>query len=192
MRTTREMPRLGADLPAEARGGRPADVAGLIRALCTALGRRRGGRPVGFRFTAFPPDSAGGPWLEPEDVDLVVIEVRTRPEHQIVIACHERWHVAGGTGYELGPGLAVTARLTARHAGPAEPPAREDGPDAVVRQAAARAGQGDPSEIRAEAFGLHLGMLLRPSRPARREERFPGAPERINTSLGWGSPASRG
>ncbi|MER5813530.1 toxin-antitoxin system, toxin component [Streptomyces sp. NPDC002033] len=192
MRTTREMRRLGAELLAEVRSAPPADVAGLIRALCTALGRRRGGRPVDFHFTAFPPDSASGLWLELEDVDLVVIEERTRPEHQIVIACHELWHVAEGTGYELGPGMAVAARLTARHAGLAELLAREGGLDAVVRQAAARADQGDPAEIRAETFGLHLGMLLRPYLPARREERFPGALERINTSLGWGSPTSRG
>lgn len=189
------MRRLGADLLAEARITPDADVAGIIGALCAAFARRRGGRPVDFHFTAFPPDSASGLWLELEDRDLVVIEAHTRPEHQLVIACHELWHVDEGTGYDLGQGMAVAARLTGRHGCLAElldsDNDSETGLAAVVRRAAARADMGDPVEIRAETFGLHLGMLLRPYLPAPRAERIPATIERISTSLGWGSSASR-
>ncbi|MEU9232299.1 toxin-antitoxin system, toxin component [Streptomyces subrutilus] len=191
MRTTRAMRGLAGDLLADARLSPPAGAGEIIGRLCAAYARRRGGRKVDHRFASFPPDTASGLWLEMDERDLLVIEERTRPEHQLVIACHELWHIDEGTCDSHGPGMAVAARLTGRHGGLAGLPASDAGLTEVIRQAAARADHGDPAEIRAEIFGLHLGKLLRPYLPPPREERFPEAIERIKTSLGWGSPVSR-
>lgn len=193
MRTTRAMRSLADDLLAAARLAAPADAAAIIGALCAAYGRRRGGdRRVDFHFASFPPDTASGLWLEMDECDLIVIEERTRPEHQLVIACHELWHVDEGSCHTLGPGMVVAARLAGQHGDLAEL-LRSDpdtGLSGVIRQAAARADHEDPAEIRAEIFGLHLGKLLRRYLPPPRAEQFPEAIERISTSLGWGRPAS--
>ncbi|MEU7601600.1 toxin-antitoxin system, toxin component [Streptomyces sp. NPDC040724] len=193
MRTTRAMRRLGGDLLADARLSPPACAAEIIGALCTAYGRRRGGRKVDFRFASFPPDTASGLWLEMDARDLLVIEEHTRPEHQLVIACHELWHVDEGTCDSHGPGMAVAARLTGdaghtdgRRGGLTELLQSDTGLGTVVRQAAARADREDPAEIRAEIFGLYLGKLLKPYLPPPAEEQVPEAIERIKTSLGWG------
>lgn len=185
MRTTRAMRKLGADLVAAARLTANTEAAGIIAELCTAYGRDRD-RPVLFRFAAFPPDTASGLWLEMEDRDLLVIEERTRPEHQLVIACHELWHVDEGTCDRHGTGMAVAARLTGGHGGLAELLRSEHGLSSVVRQAAARADREDPAEIRAETFGLHLGLILKTFLPPPREEQVPEAIERIKSSFGWG------
>ncbi|MBT2449020.1 toxin-antitoxin system, toxin component [Streptomyces sp. ISL-43] len=186
MRTTRAMRRLGDDLQAAADLTPPAEAADIIGALCAAYGRVRGGRPVEFRFASFPPDTASGLWLGLEERDLLVIEERTRPEHQLVIACHELWHVDEGTCDRHGPGMAVAARLTARHGGLAALLGSERGLGSVVRQAAARADREDPAEVRAETFGLHLGKILKTFLPPPREEQVPEAIERIKSSFGWG------
>lgn len=195
MRTTRAMRGLAGELLADARLTPPADVTEIIGRLCAAYARRRGGRTLDFRFASFPPDTASGLWLEMDERDLLVIEERTRPEHQLVIACHELWHVDEGTCDSHGPGMSVAARLTGRDGdgdGDLTELLRSDtGLTDVIRQAAARADHGDPAEIRAEIFGLYLGKLLRPFLPPPREEQFPEAIERIKTSLGWGSPVSR-
>ncbi|MET9610596.1 toxin-antitoxin system, toxin component [Streptomyces sp. NPDC006512] len=186
MRTTRAMRSLGARLLADARLAAPCDAGLIIGGLCAAFARLRGGRPVEFRFVPFPADTASGLWLELDDRDLLVIEARTRPEHQLVIACHELWHVHEGTCDGHGPGMAVAARLTSPHGSLAEL-LRPDAPlEHVVRQAAARADREDPAEIRAETFGLYLGMLLKAFLTPPRQEQFPEEIERINTSLGWG------
>ncbi|CAL9586596.1 hypothetical protein SUDANB120_05158 [Streptomyces sp. enrichment culture] len=184
MRTTRTMRKLGADLLAGVRLVPPADAGAIIGSLCAAYGRRRGGRPVNFRFAGFPPDTASGLWLEMADRDLLVIEERTRPEHQLVIACHELWHLEEGTCDSHGPGMAVAARIAGRHGDLAELLNSQAGLGSVVRQAAARADRQDPAEIRAETFGLHLGKILKgflePPRQAQCEQI-----ERIGTALGW-------
>ncbi|MFJ7269617.1 toxin-antitoxin system, toxin component [Streptomyces sp. NPDC099050] len=188
MRTTRAMRKLGADLLAAARLVPNTDAPGIIGGLCAAYGRGRDhDRPVLFRFAAFPPDTASGLWLEMEDRDLLVIEERTRPEHQLVIACHELWHLDEGTCDRHGEGMAVAARLTGRGGGLAELLLHsEEGLSTVLRQAAARADGSDPAEIRAETFGLHLGKILKTFLPPPREEQVPEAIERIKTSFGCG------
>lgn len=186
MRTTRAMRRLGDDLREAACLTPPAGAAEIIGSLCTAYGYVRGGRRVEFRFAAFPPDTASGLWLGMEDRDLLVIEERTRPEHQLVIACHELWHVDEGTCGRHGPGMTVAARLAGPHGSLADLLGSEPGLSTVVRQAAARADREDPAEIRAETFGLHLGKILQGFLPPPREERVPEAVERIKSSLGWG------
>ncbi|MFJ6792847.1 toxin-antitoxin system, toxin component [Streptomyces sp. NPDC091268] len=186
MRTTRAMRGLGSDLLADAHLRAPSGAGEIIGSVCAAYARRRGGRPVEFRFAAFPPDTASGLWLELVERDLLVIEERTRPEHQLVIACHELWHMDEGVCDRHGPGMAVAARLTAHRGGLAELLRCDTGLETVIRQAAARADREDPAEIRAETFGLHLGKLLKPFLPPPREERAPEAIERIKTSFGWG------
>ncbi|MFD9303789.1 toxin-antitoxin system, toxin component [Streptomyces sp. NPDC060048] len=186
MRTTRAMRRLGDDLTAAADLTPPAGAAEIIGALCAAYGRVRGGRPVEFRFASFPPDTASGLWLGLEERDLLVIEERTRPEHQLVIACHELWHVDEGACDRHGPGMAVAARLTGRHGGLSGLLSSDRGLGSVVRQAAARADREDPAEVRAETFGLHLGKILKAFLPPPREEQVPEAIERIKSSFGWG------
>lgn len=176
---------LASELLAGARLTPPTAIADVIGGLCAAFARRRGGRPVDFRFAAFPPDTASGLWLQLEARDLIVVEERTRPEHQLVIACHELWHVDEGTCDGHGPGMAVAARLTAPHGGLAALLRSDSGLDSVVRQAAARADHEDPAEVRAETFGLHLGQILKAYLPAPRQERFPVEIERIQSSLGW-------
>lgn len=121
-----------------------------------------------------------------DDRDLLVIEERTRPEHQLVIACHELWHMDEGTCGRHGPGMTVAARLTGPHGGLAELLRSDHGLGSVVRQAAARADREDPAEIRAETFGLHLGKILKAFLPPSREEQVPEAIERIKSSFGWG------
>ncbi|MEW2415978.1 toxin-antitoxin system, toxin component [Streptomyces sp. NPDC046866] len=186
MRTTRSMRKLGADLLAEVRRAAPGDAAGIVGSLCAAYGRRRGGRPVDFRFAGFPPDTASGLWLELPDRDLLVIEERTRPAHQLVIACHELWHLEEGTCDSHGPGMAVAARLAGPGGDLAQLLRPDGGLGSVVRQAAARADREDPAEIRAETFGLHLGKILKTFLQAPCEEHFPEPIERIKSSLGWG------
>ncbi|MFD3804260.1 toxin-antitoxin system, toxin component [Streptomyces sp. NPDC058611] len=187
MRTTRAMRKLGRELLAGARLAPPTDAGGIIGGLCAAYGRRRGsGRKVDFRFASFPPDTASGLWLDMDERDLLVIEERTRPEHQLVIACHELWHLDEGTCDRHGPGPAVAARRTGHHGDLAELLRGDTGLSTVVRHVAARADRGDPAEIRAEIFGLYLGKILKPYLPPPREEQFPEAIERIKTSLGWG------
>ena len=91
----------------------PAEPADLYAALCDAMSRRRG-RPVQFRTAAFPPGTASGLWLDMADQDLVVIEERTAPDHQLVILGHELWHMkAGHCGHHV-EGAAVAARLLQR------------------------------------------------------------------------------
>ncbi|MCX4806766.1 toxin-antitoxin system, toxin component [Streptomyces sp. NPDC058682] len=192
MRTTRAMRKLASDLLEGARLTPPADAGEIIGALCTAYAGRRGGeRKVDVHFTSFPPDTASGLWLELDDVDLIVVEQHTRPEHQLVIACHELWHLDEGTSDSVGPGMLVAARLAGHPGRLAELLASESGLEAVVRQVAARADQGDPDEVRAETFGLHLGNALRSYLPSPREQELPEDIERIKSSLGWGSPVPR-
>ncbi|MFB6955833.1 toxin-antitoxin system, toxin component [Streptomyces sp. NPDC056309] len=125
-------------LPAPAR---PADP---YTALCEAMSRRRG-RPVRFRTAAFPPGTADGPWPDMTDQDLVLVEERTAPDHQLVILGHELRHMRAGHGGHHVDGAGVATRLL------------DDGTDlqATVRRAAARSRSGlAEEETAAESLGL--------------------------------------
>lgn len=161
----------------------PAPPDELYRALCAAMSRRRG-RPVHFRTAAFPSGTASGLWLDLVDRDVVVVEERTTPDHQLVILGHELWHMQAdhrglpvdgvGAATRLLPGVVDQAALRA-----------------TVRRVAART-HFDPAEERdAEAFGLLLASKCRTwlacsSRrvPVRRE----GVAGRIGASLGYPGP----
>ncbi|AYN38459.1 toxin-antitoxin system, toxin component [Streptomyces dangxiongensis] len=161
----------------------PAPPDELYRALCEGMSRRRG-RPVKFRTAVFPPGTASGLSLYLTDRDVVVVEERTVPEHQLVILGHELWHVQAGRCGHPGDGVGTAVR-----------PLREDAGHsalrATVRRAAARTRFDLAEERDAESFGLLLASKCRTlltgsaSRgPARRD----GVAGRIEASLGYPRP----
>ncbi|MET7285309.1 toxin-antitoxin system, toxin component [Streptomyces sp. NPDC005573] len=154
----------------------------LYGALCEAMGRRRG-RPVQFRTAAFPPGTASGLWLDMTDRDLVVIEERTAPDHQLVILGHELWHMQAdhGTHQYTGPAVQGAARLLDEET---------DGAAlrAAVHRIAARTRFEQTEEREAETFGLLLAAKFRARMtgsalrgPARRDD----LAGRIEASLGY-------
>ncbi|MFD6288993.1 toxin-antitoxin system, toxin component [Streptomyces sp. NPDC060205] len=158
----------------------PAEPGELYAALCEAMSSRRG-RPVRFRTAPFPPGTASGLWLDMADWDLVVVEERTAPDHQLVILGHELWHMSAGHRGHHVEGAAVAARLLS------------DDADlrATVRRVAARTRFDLADEKDAESFGLLLasrcrGWLAGPGArgPVRRE----GLAGRIEASLGYRGP----
>jgi hypothetical protein len=178
------MRRLCADLVAELRLPAPAAPADLYTALCEAMSRRRG-RPVRFRTAAFPPGTASGLWIDLAEQDLVVVEERTDPAHQLVILGHELWHMQAGHHGRHVQGAAVAARLL------------DDDADlqATVRatapKVAARSRSDHDDEREAEAFGLLLASKCRTwlagsaMRGPVQRDRLAG---RIETSLGYLGP----
>ncbi len=170
LRVRREMARLceallaGLSLPAEAG---PEET---HRALCVAMSGLRG-RPVRFRTAVFPPGTASGLWLAFDDQDVVVVEERTAPNHQLVILGHELWHMAAG--HRGGPVDGVTV--------------------------AARTRFDRWEEAEAERFGLLLASRFRAwtqtapaAAPPGRDPSWPdGLVRRIEASLGGDRPASR-
>lgn len=146
----RDMRRLCAELVGELTLAAPSLPADLYGALCDAMSRRRG-RPVHFRTAAFPAGTASGLWLDMTDQDLVVIEERTAPDHQLVILGHELWHIRAGHGGLHVEGAKVAARLLG------------DDADlrAAVRKVAARSRFDLADEQEAEAFGLLLASKCR-------------------------------
>ena len=146
----REMRRLCGELVAELTLPAPARPADLYTELCEAMSRRRG-RPVHFRTAAFPPDTASGLWLDMADQDLVVIEERTAPDHQLVILGHELWHMKAGHCTHSIEGATVAARLLS------------DDADlrSTVLKVAARSRFDEADEQEAESFGLLLASKCR-------------------------------
>ncbi|MGW3627615.1 toxin-antitoxin system, toxin component [Streptomyces sp. NPDC000880] len=128
----------------------PADPRELCEALCTAMSERRG-RPITLKMTGIPPEvGVTGLWLALEASDIVVVEERAEPEHQLVILGHELWHMeAGHCGNHVG-GAEVAAR--------ALPDANWD--DSLLT-VAARTHFKEADESEAEAFGLLLGSRFR-------------------------------
>ncbi|MFP1628830.1 toxin-antitoxin system, toxin component [Streptomyces sp. 5K101] len=164
----------GIDLPA------PAAPADLYRALCDGMSRHRG-RPVRYRMASFPPGTASGLWLDMAEQDLIVIEERTPPDHQLVILGHELWHMKAGHCSHHVEGAAVAARLLTDEADL----------QATVLKVAARSRSDQAEEREAESFGLLLGSKCRPwltgstgRGPAHRE----CVAGRIEASLGYRGP----
>ncbi|MFF4895097.1 toxin-antitoxin system, toxin component [Streptomyces sp. NPDC001068] len=155
----RDMRRLSGALVGELTLPAPAPPRELYRALCDAMSRRRG-RPVLFRTAVFPPGTASGLWLDLADRDLVVLEERTAPEHQLVILGHELWHMhADHHGHDV-DGVAVAARIVAEGTGDGAGGER-DAVQAAVRRMAARTRFDQAAEQDAETFGLLLASKCR-------------------------------
>ncbi|MFG2682502.1 toxin-antitoxin system, toxin component [Streptomyces sp. NPDC048392] len=150
------MRRLCGELVGELTLPAPARPAELYGALCETMSRRRG-RPVLFRMAAFPPGTASGLWLDMTDRDLVVVEERTAPGHQLVILGHELWHMQAGHGGHDVEGTTVAARLPAG----AGTDRDEEALRATVRAVAARSRFDLADEREAEAFGLLLASKCR-------------------------------
>ncbi|MFJ2260210.1 toxin-antitoxin system, toxin component [Streptomyces sp. NPDC087844] len=174
------MRRLCGELVDELSLPAPAEPGDLYAALCGAMSGRRG-RPVRFRTAPFPPGTASGLWLDMPDWDLVVVEERTAPDHQLVILGHELWHMSAGHRGHHVEGAAVAAR-----------PLPDDADlRATVRQVAARTRFDLADEKDAESFGLLLasrcrGWLAGPG--SRGPVRRGGLAGRIEASLGYRGP----
>ncbi|MEU5595734.1 toxin-antitoxin system, toxin component [Streptomyces sp. NPDC020298] len=177
------MRRLCGELVTELTLPAPARPHDLYTALCDAMSRRRG-RPVVFRAAGFPAGTASGLWLDMADRDLIVVEERTAPDHQLVILGHELWHMqAGHSGHHV-DGVGVAARLLG------------DVPDqhaleATVRNVAARTRFDLAEEREAETFGLLLASKCRTwlagsslRGPVQRDD----VAGRIEASLGYPGP----
>ncbi|WP_432054370.1 toxin [Streptomyces sp. bgisy022] len=135
MRTRKEMRRLADALIDPIRVAVPADPEDLFDALVASVGAWRG-REVVVHRAAFPPHTASGLWLDRETHDDVVVDERAAVWHQIVILCHEVWHMhRAATG-----------------------PASADGPPERV---AARTCFSEAEEQEADRFGMLMGRRLR-------------------------------
>ncbi|MGW7466983.1 toxin-antitoxin system, toxin component [Streptomyces xantholiticus] len=153
----------------------PEDAHDLMQAMCDYLSERRS-RDVVLRFAQFPPGTASGLWLDMENADVIIIEERVPPEHQMVIFGHELWHMHAGhcTSHSLA-GNAAAARFLES----------EQGLDDVVRHVAARSSDDDHDENEAESFGYLLGSSWR-ERLMRRQSNLNRsvAAHRLQMSLG--------
>ncbi|MFC4502344.1 MULTISPECIES: toxin [Streptomyces] len=109
MRTNREMRRLADVLMDAVQVPVPADPEVLFEAVVEAAERWRGRRIVVHR-EVFPPHTASGLWLEREAHDDVIVDKRAAVWHQIVIFCHEVWHMHQRRADPAGTGLHTAAR----------------------------------------------------------------------------------
>lgn len=87
----------------------PADPEVLFEALVASVSAWRG-REVIVHRAAFPPHTASGLWLEREGHDDVVVDERAAVWHQIVIFCHEVWHMSRREADAAGSPLPAAAR----------------------------------------------------------------------------------
>ncbi|MBZ6195348.1 toxin [Streptomyces olivaceus] len=136
MGTRKEMRRLADALIDPIRVPVPADPEVLFEALVASVGAWRG-REVLVHRAAFPPHTASGLWLERESHDDVVVDERAAVWHQIVILCHEVWHMSRRA--EAGTGAGADARPVA-----------------------ARTDFSLAEEQEADRFGMLMGSRLRP------------------------------
>ncbi|MET8243105.1 toxin [Streptomyces sp. NPDC005202] len=116
----------------------PADPEVLFAALVDSVSAWRG-REVVVRREVFPPHTASGLWLEGETQDVVVVDQRAAVWHQIVIFCHEVWH------------------MNRRDADASPAPAAAGLP----RPVAARTDFSLTDEQEADRFGMLMGRRLR-------------------------------
>ncbi|MGW7222704.1 toxin [Streptomyces sp. SID8111] len=135
MRTRKEMRRLADALIDPIRVAVPADPEDLFDALVASVSAWRG-RDVVVHRAAFPPHTASGLWLDRESHDDVVVDERAAVWHQIVILCHEVWHM--------------------HRRGPAPSPATGPG-----ERVAARTDFSEAEEQEADRFGMLMGRRLR-------------------------------
>lgn len=70
----------------------PAEPQQVITALCARMEQRQG-RAVHHRLVPFPPDTVSGLWVATDDAHYILCEERTSPWHQLLITCHEFWHM---------------------------------------------------------------------------------------------------
>ncbi len=139
MRTNREMRRLANALIDPIRVPVPADPEALFEAVVESAVRWRGRRIVVHR-EVFPPHTASGLWLERETHDDVIVDKRAAVWHQIVIFCHEVWHMHQRQMEEGAPAAGRSGSATV----------------------AARTDFTLADEQEADRFGMLMGRRLRP------------------------------
>ena len=139
VRTKKEMRRFAGALIDPLRVPVPAEPEALFDALVDSVTRWRG-REVVVRREVFPPHTASGLWLEGDTYDVIVIDKRAAAWHQIVIFCHEVWHMHQRTADTV-----------------PEPTA-----DGSPRPVAARTDFSLADEQEADRFGMLMSGRLRP------------------------------
>lgn len=159
----------------------PVTPEALFAALVEIVQERRG-RPVVLCEEVFPPHTASGLWLELETHDIIVVEKRAAPWHQLVIFFHEVWHMLkGDCGLHIA-GATVAARVLDR----------EDDPRAAATAVAARSDFATHAEQDAERFGLLMGRRLRTwlqtAPPAAGDGSPGGIATRIEAALAYRGP----
>ncbi|MEV0633940.1 toxin [Streptomyces sp. NPDC050619] len=117
----------------------PEDPEALFDALVDSVSRWRG-REVVVRKEVFPPHTASGLWLEGDAHDIVVVDRRAAVWHQMVIFCHEVWHM-----HQQGTDAPVAAA-----------------DDGRPRPVAARTDFSLDDEQEADRFGMLMAGRLRP------------------------------
>ncbi|MCG8968446.1 toxin [Streptomyces sp. CL12-4] len=174
MRTSRQMRRLADALIDPIRVPVPADPEALFEALVASVAAWRG-REIVVRRETFPPHTASGLWLDAGTHDVVVVDRRAAVWHQIVILCHEVWHMN-------------------RHAADAEAEPSPAG-DGRARAVAARTDFSLTEEQEADRFGMLMGRRLRgwleapqDSVYAARDDDAEGLAGRIGAALNYRGP----
>ncbi|GAB2875299.1 hypothetical protein GCM10022245_07780 [Streptomyces mayteni] len=135
----------------------PAEPDQVMGALCRRL-EEMTGREVRHTLAAFPPHTVSGLWVATGSADHILCERNTSPWHQLLITCHEFWHIV--EGHRLGS--AGTPTLTGR-----ELTLLDD--TALGRILATRGSFDDAAEREADLFAslLIARLTRRRSRPDR-------------------------
>ncbi len=122
----------------------PSEPHELITALCARM-RQRLGKDVRHLLVPFPPDTVSGLWIATDDAHLVLCEQNTSPWHQLLIICHEFWHIEADHTPAQPPGDAAMQQVF--------PSLR---PDVVARVVARRSHCGAAAEQEADYFACVL------------------------------------
>ncbi|MEV0225414.1 toxin-antitoxin system, toxin component [Streptomyces sp. NPDC050704] len=146
MRKAKEMRRLRDRLVGALTLPIPAVPDALFAELITIVEAIRG-REIQLLKEEFPHRTASGLWLDLETRDVIVVDRRGTPFHQLGILFHEVWHMLNGDCGTHVVGRAVAARMLS---------ARADVPDleTAVLKVAARTDFSEREERDAEEFAL--------------------------------------
>ncbi|MFF3611406.1 toxin-antitoxin system, toxin component [Streptomyces sp. NPDC002580] len=140
------MRRLVGELVADVALPVPTEPAALFDALIRLVSAKTG-RELVLLQEEFPHRTASGLWLDLPDRDIIVIDRRTTPLHQLAIFFHEVWHMLEGACGNHPLGQSVATRMLST---------RPDLPrlEETVRRVAARTEFKHSEEAAAEMFGL--------------------------------------
>ncbi|MEW1639869.1 toxin-antitoxin system, toxin component [Streptomyces sp. NPDC093801] len=117
-------------------------------------------------MTPFPPGTASGIALDLGDRDLVVIEARTVPEHQLIITGHELRHLELGHCHQHVAEASVAARLLSHDTSLGDvvesvlAVAGRQSP-VLLKQDGSQAEKHETEEQDAERYGLELAYAVR-------------------------------
>ncbi|MFF6995227.1 toxin-antitoxin system, toxin component [Streptomyces sp. NPDC008313] len=161
----------------------PTDPDALFAALIASVSEMRG-REVLLIKEEFPHQTASGLFLDLPAYDLIVVDKRATPLHQLAIFFHEVWHMLKGDCGNHLVGKTVATRLLSTYT--SLPELHE-----TVRKVAARTEFNRREEADAERFGLLAVAQVRvwlegePDSTSTDRDRIAG---RIGASLGHRRP----